>query len=92
MKHMEYRNRVATLSHLMQLCDSALPVGGFSFSCALESAVAQGVVRDEATLEEFGDFRSISWVQDGIGYAVLIDSADVTTEEVLALIETMEMS
>lgn len=37
----------------MQLCDSALPVGGFSFSCALESAVAQGVVRDEATLEEF---------------------------------------
>ncbi|MBQ2019166.1 MAG: hypothetical protein II209_06915, partial [Alistipes sp.] len=37
----------------MQLCDSALPVGGFSFSCALESAVAQGVVRDEATLGEF---------------------------------------
>lgn len=28
----------------MQLCDSALPVGGFSFSCALESAAAQGLV------------------------------------------------
>lgn len=37
----------------MQLCDSALPVGGFSFSCALESAVAQGVVRDVPSLEEF---------------------------------------
>ena len=37
----------------MQLCDSALPVGGFSFSCALESAVAQGVVRDEPSLGEF---------------------------------------
>lgn len=53
MKHMEYRNRVATLYHLMQLCDSALPVGGFSFSCALESAVAQGVVCDVAGLEEY---------------------------------------
>ena len=37
----------------MQLCDSALPVGGFSFSCALESAVAQGTVYDAATLEEY---------------------------------------
>ena len=37
----------------MQLCDSALPVGGFSFSCALESAVAQGVVHDVATLEAY---------------------------------------
>ncbi len=42
-----------------------------------------------ATLDEFGDFRSISWVQDGIGYSVLIDAADVTTEEVLELIEAM---
>lgn len=44
----------------------------------------------EAIVVEAGDFRSISWVQDGIGYAVLIDSADVTTEEVLALIEDIK--
>ena len=46
----------------------------------------------EASLEEFGDFRSIMWVQDGIGYSVFIDEADVTTEEVLALIENMKMN
>lgn len=43
----------------------------------------------EGTLEEYGEFRSISWVEDGIGYAVLIDSVDVTTEEVLQLLESM---
>ena len=36
---------VAAAYHLMQLCDSALPVGGFSFSCAMESAAAQGLLR-----------------------------------------------
>lgn len=46
-------SRVATIFHLMQLCDSALPVGGFSFSCALESAVAQGVVYNEVTLQKW---------------------------------------
>lgn len=46
----------------------------------------------EATLDEFGGFRSISWVQDGIGYALLISTADVTTEEVLMLMEKVKMS
>lgn len=41
--------------HLMQLCDSALPVGGFAFSCGLESAVGQGVVSDKHTLEEYAE-------------------------------------
>lgn len=47
------RMGVTTAFRLMQLCDSALPVGGFSFSCALESAVEQGVVSDVVTLEEY---------------------------------------
>ncbi len=38
---------------LLQLSDSALPVGGFSFSNTLESAVAYGVVNDAPSLEEF---------------------------------------
>lgn len=41
------------LLRLLQLSDSALPVGGFSFSNALESAVAYGVVHDASTLEAF---------------------------------------
>jgi urease accessory protein len=39
--------------HLLQFGDSLLPVGSFSFSNALETAVQEGVVRDAATLTEF---------------------------------------
>jgi urease accessory protein len=38
---------------VLQFGDSLLPIGSFSFSNALESAVQQGVVRDPATLAEF---------------------------------------
>ena len=37
----------------MQFADSALPVGGFSFSNTLESAIEMGVVYDEKSLTEF---------------------------------------
>lgn len=37
----------------MQFADSALPIGGFSFSNTLESAIDAGIVHDYATLEEF---------------------------------------
>lgn len=39
--------------HLAELSDSTLPTGGFSFSCGLETAAAEGIVRDAATLEEY---------------------------------------
>lgn len=38
---------------LMQLTDSTLPIGAFSFSNGLETAAAQGLVHDAATLEEY---------------------------------------
>ena len=38
---------------VLQFGDSLLPIGSFSFSNALESAVQEGVVRDAATLGEF---------------------------------------
>jgi urease accessory protein len=38
---------------VLQFGDSVLPVGSFSFSNALESAVQEGVVRDNASLAEF---------------------------------------
>lgn len=46
-------NTLCSLLHLLQLSDSALPVGGFSFSNTLESAVARGVVSDAPSLEEY---------------------------------------
>ncbi len=45
--------RLPELLHLLQFGDSALPVGGFSFSNGLEAAVQQKLVHDVATLREF---------------------------------------
>ena len=39
--------------HLLQLADTALPVGGFSFSNALESAAQYGFVRDADSLAAY---------------------------------------
>ncbi len=47
------RNSTATLIRLLQLSDSALPVGTFSFSNTLESAVEWGVVNDEVSLGQY---------------------------------------
>jgi urease accessory protein len=44
---------VTELLRVLQFGDSVLPVGAFSFSGGLESAVQQGIVHDAATLEEF---------------------------------------
>jgi len=44
---------MARLARLLQLSDSTLPVGTFSFSNGLESAIQTGVVSDEETLQQF---------------------------------------
>ncbi|KWV60151.1 urease accessory protein UreF [Bradyrhizobium macuxiense] len=43
----------ALLSRLLQFGDSMFPIGAFSFSLGLESAVQEGVVTDAATLRAF---------------------------------------
>jgi len=43
----------AFLSRMLQFGDSMFPIGGFSFSSGLESAVQEGVVTNAATLREF---------------------------------------
>jgi len=44
---------IAELMRVLQFGDSVLPVGAFSFSNGLESAVEHGVVHDLASLQEF---------------------------------------
>lgn len=41
------------LLSLLQLCDPALPIGGFSHSAGLETYVQQGLVKDGKTAKEF---------------------------------------
>jgi urease accessory protein len=56
------------LVRLLQFGDSALPIGGFSFSSGLETATEIGLVHDAETLEEFLDsaLRNAT-VGDGVG-------------------------
>ena len=44
---------ITRMMRVLQFGDSLLPIGSFSFSNALESAAAEGVVGDAATLGEF---------------------------------------
>lgn len=44
---------LARLLQLVQFSDSALPVGAFTFSNGLESAIQEGVVRDASSLKAF---------------------------------------
>jgi len=46
-------NSAAFLARMLQFGDSMFPIGGFSFSCGLESAIHRGVVADAATLHAF---------------------------------------
>jgi urease accessory protein len=48
---------------LLQLGDSALPVGGYSHSWGLEAAVERGLVRDPASLERW----TRGWLRDAVG-------------------------
>jgi urease accessory protein len=48
---------------LLQLCDSALPVGGYTHSWGLETAISRGQVHDAATLERW----TRSWLRRSLG-------------------------
>ncbi len=56
------------LVRLLQFGDSALPIGGFSFSSGLETATEIGVVRDAGALEAFlAAALRVSTAGDGVG-------------------------
>ena len=50
---MPHADSLTQVVRLLALSDTAFPVGAFSFSDGLESAVACGVVRDAPSLEEY---------------------------------------
>jgi urease accessory protein len=48
---------------LLQLSDSALPIGGYTHSWGLESAISRGLVHDAATLEQW----TSGWLRYSLG-------------------------
>jgi len=75
-------NKVA---RLLQFGDSMFPIGGFSFSCGLESAVQTGVVHDRATLHEFAH-TALDQAARGDGIALVAAHRAATAGDVEALI------
>src|SRR5262249_61473113 len=49
----EVPSSTALLARMLQFGDSMFPIGGFSFSSGLESAIQKGVVADAITLRAF---------------------------------------
>ncbi len=74
-----------TLARLLQFGDSMFPIGGFSFSCGLESAVQTGVVNDRATLHAFAR-TALEQAARGDGIALVAAHRAATKGEVEALI------
>lgn len=60
-------NSMQSLAHLLQMSDSAFPVGTFSFSNGLETAQFEGWVNNAATLEQYARSAALQAAQsDGI--------------------------
>jgi urease accessory protein len=73
------------LARLLQFGDSMFPIGGFSFSCGLESAVQTGVVNDRATLHAFAR-TALEQAARGDGIALIAAHRAAVAGDVAALI------
>ena len=73
------------VARLLQFGDSMFPIGGFSFSCGLESAVQTGVVKDRATLHEFAR-TALEQAARGDGIALVAAHRAATADDVEALV------
>lgn len=69
---------ITDVLRILQFGDSALPVGGFSFSNGLESAVQHGIVRDRDTLRQFVlTAAQQSSAVDGVAFLIAQRAAQV---------------
>jgi urease accessory protein len=71
----------AFLSRMLQFGDSMFPIGGFSFSSGLESAVQEGVVTDVATLRAFAR-TAVEQAARGDGIALIAAHRAATAGDV----------
>jgi urease accessory protein len=55
--------RIPMNLRLLQIADSALPIGGYTQSWGLEAAIARGLVHDPETLERW----TLSWLRTSLG-------------------------
>ena len=72
-------------ARMLQFGDSMFPIGGFSFSSGLESAVQKGVVTDAATLRAFAR-TAVEQAARGDGIAMIAAHRAATAGDVDALI------
>ena len=79
-------HNIDSLARLLQFGDSMFPIGGFSFSCGLESAVQTGVVSDRATLHAFAR-TALEQAARGDGIALVAAHRAATANDVETLIE-----
>jgi urease accessory protein len=77
------------LARLLQFGDSMFPVGGFSFSSGLESAIQKGVVVDVATLHAF-TLTAVEQAARGDGIALIAAHRAATAGDLEALIRIDE--
>src|SRR5215510_6520129 len=81
---------VATrLVRVLQFGDSMFPVGGFAFSCGLESAIQTGIVADAATLHAFTR-TAVEQAARGDGIALIAARRAAVAGDVGALIRVDE--
>src|SRR5215470_6000853 len=73
------------VARLLQFGDSMFPIGGFSFSCGLESAIQKGVVVDAATLQAF-TLTAVEQAARGDGIALIVAHGSAVAHDVEALI------
>jgi urease accessory protein len=75
----------AYLSRMLQFGDSVFPIGGFSFSTGLESAIQKGVVADATTLRAFTR-TAVEQAARGDGIALVAAHGAAAVGDVDALI------
>jgi len=77
----------ASLARVLQFGDSMFPIGGFSFSCGLESAIQKGVVSDAATLRAFAR-TAVDQAARGDGIALIAAHRAAAANDIDALVRT----